>query len=496
MRLADIAVFAALVACNRDHPTEPFPDGMLGDSSTRVVTGRGVVRDVINTATRSPVVVEDVSPQSLEVIRLDGIDGAEPVAVAADGTFQFEATGPWRASVAFDGGAAVEYQLAGDRLDLAQPIAGRYERAAVPAGTTLNVSVTGAPGGGTAMVATTGLWTQTFRSGGSNGNFTIDWTNAGTLSGAASLLDAAKYDRVYYATVEAAGSSPQYQTLTSSCTSDITMTGGSANPLTCGAMPLALDRCVHLVAHEAAETTRIGNASVGTPALPNYSAYWIAFAMPAPTLGPVGALWLAYHIPAPSTTQPADVDREIKFGNPYPGHDIGAVMVAQKYRTFALGTAAATTLGAVTVHYVKAQADCTTPTEIPQSVEIPTVASIDGIRLGNDAMSLGLDRTRLHTITFDIAAPGDADYYSVRLIEVGVSAANATTLTIRRVYITTERKVLLDPDLLEVGKTYVIDTEAVVAHPDATSGDFRTWGFPAAPYALSSVMSAAFRIDE
>lgn len=493
MRPAHIAVLAVLLGCS-DKPTVT-PDASVDGNGQRTVSGRDVVRNVINTATRTPVIVEDIPIRSLVVNQLLPDRTSVPVAVAPDGTFSFTAEGPWRAEVITDGGIPTEYQLSTDKLDLSLRVVGRYDRPAVPANTTLSVSVSGAPGGGTALIASTGLWTQSYRSGGSNGSFTIDWSNsAGTLSGDASLLDAAQYDRVFYATIEGTGS-PQYQALSSSCTSDVTMIGGGATQITCGATQIVADRCLHLVAPQGAETLRLTTATADGPAQPSYQAYWITQALPAPTLGPIAGLWIAYDIPGAGTTQPADIDRDINFGNPYPGHDIAVLMAATKSRTFSLGAAAPTTLGATTVHYVRAQPDCTTPTEIPQVVAIPSFASIDGIRLTSDAMTITLDRTRLHRITFDIAAEGDADYYSVRIIEISISTDNKTTLSIRRVYVTTEREVVLDPAMLEVGRTYVIETNAVIGNPDAKSGDFRNWSFPATPQAGASVMSAAFRVD-
>ncbi len=496
MRPVHIAALAAAALGCSDNPAAT-PDGAQLDApGPRTVAGRNVVRNIINTATRSPVIVEDIPLDSTVVNQLLPDRTAMLVPVAADGTFSFVSEAPWRAELVTDGGMPVEYQLDTDKLDLAVRLAGRYDRPEVPANTTVSVNVTGAPGGGTALLASTGLWTQTFRSGGSNGNFTLDWRNAGSLSGTASLVDASLFDRVYYATVEGTGSSPQYQTLTSSCSSDITMTGGTATTITCGATPVTADRCIHLVAREGAETTRIANALVDAPPHVYFNGSWITYALPAPTIGPIAGLWLAYHIPGGSMTAPADVDRNINVGNPYPGHDVAVLMVAQKYRTFALGSASPTTLGATTVHYVRAQPDCTAPTEVSPVVAIPSLASIDGIRLLNDATSIGLDRTRLHTITFDLAVEGDVDYYTVRIIELSVSTANATVIAVRRAYITTERTVALDPAQLEVGKTYVIETGAVVAAPDAKSGDLRNTSFPTKPWAAATVMSAAFRIDE
>ena len=64
------------------------------------------------------------------------------------------------------------------------------------------------------------------RNGGSNGNFSVDWTMAGSLSGAIGLLDASLNDRIYYTVQDQVGDTPKYTAFTAECTADVTMTAG------------------------------------------------------------------------------------------------------------------------------------------------------------------------------------------------------------------------------------------------------------------------------
>ncbi len=484
-------IVLVLAACGGGHHA---PDGAVGDgdATTVTITGRDVARDVrCIDATRVPSVIDEPF-QTLDATAIAADGTTTSVPVAADGTFSFTAPAGarYRLSTTADGGGTVEYQLAAPMLDIGARIVGRYPRTAAPAGTTLTASITGnVPGGGYALIGSVGLWNLVIRTSGNNQSFTVPWTQAVSLSGTVGLIDASAYDRVYWLAADVAGAAPQYYTLTNACSEDFTMVAGTANTLTCAAAPVTQDHCVHVTAHVVDEAARLAAAAPANFTTQGWA--WQLFAIPAPALGPIGGLSVAYY---PSNGMPTDVDRDVTFGVPFPGHDVALQLQLLRGRTLALGSAQATTIYANTTHLVKPAGDCTTPSVIAGSIAIPTQPALDGVGLSADHTELSLDRTRQHALTWDVAAAGTHDYWAVRLFEL-TAPNNQTELDVRGSWVTDITSLVVDPAVFIAGSTYLIEVEGVSAYANAAGGDFRTPSYPASPYAVSSILSGTFVVD-
>lgn len=479
-----VVTVLALAACGGHHGSSPDSGGDGPPGPAMTVTARELLRDVrSNDATHVPVTADQPMP-GLAVQLLDDAGTASDVAVGSDGTFSFQAApgAPYRLAVQSEIQLQpVEYLLDASALDLAPTLVGHYPRAIAPPGTTLTANVAAAPATGLAVIASIGLWTQIVRSTGTNGAFTVDWSQAGSVSGPMGLLDASAFDRAYWTNLDGVGS---YYATTAACSEDFTMVAGTDNTLSCTAAAVPFDRCTHVVAHADAETMRLAAAAPTSYAAPFWR--WVLFAVPAPALGPIGGLTLAYY-----TYTSGDLDLPVTFGNPFPGHDVSLAMQHFRSRTIALPGAAELTIYASTQHFVRPAGDCTTASETSGSIAIPTTPVLDGVTLADDGVELALDRTAQHVVTWDVASPGSTDYWAVRLYTVA-APANQTTLALARSWITEHHAVTIDPGVFVKGATYLIEIDAVTGYPGAAHGDFRTTSYPAATYAVSSIPSGTF----
>ncbi|MDB4957803.1 MAG: hypothetical protein JWO36_5372 [Myxococcales bacterium] len=482
-----------LAACSKAPGVEGDAaiDSPPSDAATYPVTGKYVLREVTNDSQHTPMITE-VPVRSL-ALSVTLADGSSPhVDVQPDGTFSFSRAAsdqPYRLRVVADGAKPVEYQLAAPHVDIAPPLWGRYDRTAVPANTVMSVTATGASSG-TSVIVTTGLWTQTVRTNGNNGAFTLDWRTAGSLSGPIGLLDAAKSDRTYVVTYDSGGTNPPYTRITTACSADVSLTPGATTPASCTIAPVAQNRCIHVAAHVATELSRIAAATAGTFTYPTNAFNWIAMAAPTPSLGPGGAPWLAYDGGTPTT----DIDRNMTLvGNPFPGHDVSIEMTVARARSLTLPGATATSLAIYTQHYVKPAPDCATTTDLSGVIAFPSLPALDGFVLGNDLFSLELDRSQLHDLTWSVASPGAVTYWVVQLHAV-TNVGGATALDYRYAWVATDPHVTIDPALLESNTSYVVYVIASTVFVNPAQGDFRTIDYPAKPYATGANVSGMFRV--
>jgi hypothetical protein len=490
------ALFALVPACGS--PTAITPDAAIDaavDAPSFDVTGHAIVRDAINDALHQPTVVE--LPWHSITASVELADGSTPpVTIAADGTFSFPRTAadqPYRLTVVTDNGAPVEYQLAAPHVEIAGRIAGHYDRTPPTAGTLLQVSLPGAPGGGASNVQTTGLWTQTQRSSGGNDNFTIDWTAAGSLSGTLGMLDASKQDRAYFTILDAGGTAtPQYTRITNVCSADLTLTAGATTPATCALAAQPQDHCAHLAVHVVTEMNRLVTALAGGPSYPIVGYQWLIQAIPVASFGPVAGLTLATQ--SGNILPATDLDRDqTTFGNPFPGHSLALVMSVVRARTIALPSTTGVNLNAATTVWTTLAPDCSTTSDLGSVIAYPSLPTLDGVRLDNDGLTVALDRTRDHELAWSVAASGSVDYWLARVWAV-VNVANTTQLQLRRTWVTLDPHVSIDPAVFEANTTYVVETISVLAFLNAAAGDFRTVGFPASPYGVGARMSTMFRV--
>lgn len=488
-----LALLAVVAACHGHAATPPdAPPDAAPDAPGLAITGTELVRQISNDANHMPVITE-LPRHAISVVQLlpDGMRA--PVAVGAGGTFAFRSpTAALRLEVTRDGGAPLEYQLAATHLDFAEGVAGRYDRTAPTAGTALSVMTTGANAGG-AVVDTTGLWTQTSPPKNANGAmFTLDWTKATALSGPIGLVDATANDRAWIAYFNSVTGG--YVALDEACSADLTMTAGATTNASCASVALPLDRCVQAMIDDADEYQRLVTALPAALGYTGGSWLWYVAAVPEPQLGPIGALWLAFggsqNAPTTNLAQP------IAYADPFPGHTPVLESTVYVARSLKLpGTTMGYPLYASTAEVVAPTASCPTPTAVTGTVAIAAPPALDGLALDHDGVAAAIDRSQPHAITWDLAADGAVDTWTVRLFQATASG-NQTQLALQRTYVTTARAVAIDPAELAPGGTYVVELDAYQAYPNAASGDFRTFGFPATPYASSTTWSGSFVVTE
>lgn len=476
---------AALAACGSSPQTldAPTADAAPIDAFA-TVTGRFRALDLRNDTDHLPFVEDRAFTTLTGRVRNDDGSWAD-IAVGADGSFSFplpESRG-YRLELTPDGTFPFELQLGLEHLDLVQRYGRRYERTPVPPGTTLSVSLPGAPGTGNAMIESTGIWTALGRANGTNAGFSLDWTSA------PGLLDASANDRAYAAVLDTVGS-PAYQTLTRACSADVTMTGGAATPLTCTLAALPLERCMHIRAHFPEEYTRMLAAlPMGIAYTQSYS--WNIYGAPSASLGPTGLLVVAgvgY-----TAFPPPLFDRDqTKYSVPFAGHVPVVTMTMQAYRTLLLpGTTTGPQISVLTQHFVLAAADCTTPTELLGTVALAGEPFLSGVILDHDANGFEIDRSQDLDLTWPVAANGRADYWGVNLFALTMQGT-ATSLALARRWTVETPHVAVDPTLLTPGTSYIVQIVAVQGSPEAAGGDLRTQIFP---WATSQQWSGIFGVQ-
>jgi hypothetical protein len=480
-------VLAIAPACNGSLAGSDAPSGDVSDAQPAIISGRDVQRFVYNDMQHLPMMGEQ--PFASLTARVHADDGTwTPVAIASDGSFAFTAPAesPYRLELTANGGTPTELQLTSPQLDLAPPTIARNDRAPVPAGTVINVSL-GNAGGGTTAVASTGVWGELVRQNGDNANFVVDWTQV--TSG---LLDANKYDRAYGFTYDNVGS-PLYTAITNACSADVTLTGGTTNALACTLATVAFDHCMHLHAGIVAEDARVVAAIAGGPAYGTVGYSWQIGAVPAPSLTPGGALVVA--AVGISVPPGGDFDRDqTYFPAPFPGHAMSLIMTVARQRPIQLtGTTTPLYFGAITQTFVAAAPDCSTVTDAEGGVAIAGIPALDGVTLASDMVRFTLDRTRPHELSWSIASPGAVDLWTVRLYSI-VASGTTTTLAVHRVWNTTGTRIAFDPELLAAGTPYVFQIVAIRGYPGASTGDFRTIGYPSTPWGTAAQASAIFEV--
>lgn len=474
----------ALAACSGSHGHGPDAggDGSDGSAASFSITGRATVRQIANDAAHLPVVTE--GPFHTLAITAHLADGTStPVTPAADGSFTLTTPAPIaRLEVESDVNATTDYELGAPMIDLAVRQGSRYDRVVPAPSTALAFTIT-SPASGNVRIVSTGVWTQSAKLPSASTTFNVDWSTA------PGLLDAAANDRVYYTVETSVGSSTQYLALTSMCSADVTMVQGMTTPVACTAAPVAQDQCTHVVAHVLDEATRV--AAAAGPAFTTIAWDWTVAALPAEAFGAISPIVVAH---SNATTAPtADVDRMVTYAQPFAGHSTSVAMTYARTRSYALGQLLPMQLRVGTTHWVKPAADCTTPAELTGTVALATTPVLDGVTLDSDSLALAFDPAHPHVVSWNIAS-GTADHWLVRVEHV-IDNAGTTDTEVTHSYLTTGTSITLDPAIFTPGQHYLINIGGAQFFPGAATGDLRTIGYPAAPYATSEVTSGVFVVD-
>ena len=96
------------------------------------------------------------------------------------------------------------------------------------------------------------------------------------------------------------------------------------------------------------------------------------------------------------------------------------------------------------------------PAPCSPAIAIPALPALDGVALDTDSLSLALDRTSDHTLTWNVAASGPADVLVVELYQA-TSVSNQTKLSIIRAYVTLDQTLAIDPLVFTAGGTYLFE---------------------------------------
>lgn len=504
MRLA--AAVLALVGCGRVLGLDDIPI----DQSALTVHGTYTTRRVLNSETRLPHLSDDQPagrPPPSTFVALD--DGKRMMLVwNADDTFYFDReqlAQTYRIVIPGNYPAAtIEYQLAGATPQLVDREWGRGAalRATVDAGTTVQYSFATAPVSpftGFLVLDSSGIWTQTgiatvSGSPPTNESFAFDWSGAAALpdSEALGLLDTLYNDRLYYVLYALSGTTYR---LSNYRFDDVTMKDAATT--TIANQPLYAvqnDTCVLVAAPRAQEIARITQAGyvAASPAIGT----WRLLAIPVLTMGPTVAFPLTFD------TGTADFRASpIAFGTPFAGYDLALFMqVVASHPVTAPGAAMPALLSYGSDQYILPQAtspaDCAMQdSSMFPSVQLPVAPLLDGFPLQRD-QPIQLDRSRLAKLTWTTTQQGaQPQLFRARLFEVAADASQATVLREHAIWYTTNMtpdgapQVLVDPALLEMGKSYVIEIADLVGLPDAQQGDLASLSYPyAVGYAYTGLL--------
>jgi hypothetical protein len=482
-----LAAVLALAGCDR---VLGLDDIAIGENAS-TVHGHYGLRRVLNNSSRLPYTYDDPpvgrAPPGAFVQLADG--NASTLVWGGDDHFYFNRASTTQAyRLVFPGVdpvPTIEYQFAVDQLELLDRKWGRpgAQRTYPMPGTQLHYSVP-VPGNLTApltLVDSTGIWTQSNL----DATQTVDWTKVQVApdAGPIALLDATPLvnnDRAYYLIYDRP-SGATFTRLYYYRFDDVTLGNGEVTTITSSSPPFAInaDSCVDVAAPRANELARITAAGyIGTS--PDVGAAWSLLALPVLAMGPEIAFLIAYD--GSSTDYPATATR---FGTPFGGYDFVLQMgVVANHAMLAPGATIPVTVQFGSNHFIQPEANtaCAVPTSFDQRVQLPSPPVLDNAPLGD--VQLQLDRSRLAKLSWTPSQSGaSSELYRADLYEVS-AAGSATVLALRATWYTTNHTldgnplVLVDPQLLQSGKSYAIQVIDMLGYPLAGNGDLATIRYP------------------
>ncbi len=507
MRLA-VAVLA-LAGCSRVLGLDDIPI----DQGALTVYGTLTTRRVLNSQTRLPYLADDAPLKQAPANMFVELDDQSRRILTwnGDGTFSFDREQLTQAyRLVFPGSftePTVEYQLTGAQLAILDREWGRAasERTTAMAGTSVQYSFATPPAPGvtgTLFLDSSGLWTETPILGSvpTNESFTLVWASAFAVPEAqpVALLDAEiQYDRLYYVLYEPASATTS--TLARYRFDDVSLKDGTTTQIVNQPVyTVQADTCVQVQAPRSVEIGHITAAGyvAQTPA----TAMWRLLALPVLAMGPDVSFPLAYD-PGTSDFLPKPID----FGTPFTGYDLLLELTASAaHPVLAPGAMVPAVLAFGSDQYVEPQAvaasvgdaECAmqTPSKFP-GIQLPTAPLLDGFPLDRD-QPIQLDRTRLAKLTWTTTQTGALpEMYRADLFEVAADATLTTQLRPHATWYTTNHtpdgapQVLVDPALLEAGKSYVIEISDIVGQPGAAGGDLSLLHYPyAIGYSYTGVL--------
>lgn len=449
----------------------PLPDGAVA----LPVHGQHHVVGYLNDMTGTPL-PEDVAFEAVTGSVIHADSSIETLALDDNGNFAFVADQlPYRLVFVDDGATPLEYQLTSQTIDLGVPVMRRYPMQPTPPATRLDLAMVNEQPGGSPLVQSTGLWASLSPSGQSQSELLVDWGTAYT-----GLLDASEYDALYVTMMASSGNG--YTSITSACTTNVTLVGGTTTFGECDLAPTLPDHCTRVVSPGAAEIERLVGAVADGPEYRDATSGWQLLAAP---LGDPRAWGLRLAYDDSGTVHDADV--QVEYTDPFNGHLALAALSTAVSRPVGV-----TNVYATTTHFARAQDSCSSPTQIMSAVAIAGMPTLGGTQLVRDDLVVGLPASGLAELTWPIASPGTVDFYSVELFEIDLATGAFTGV---RNYMTVEPHVAIDPALFAASTHYVVLIFAFAGYPDASTGNLTRIGFPEIGYATSAVTSGTFTVS-
>lgn len=471
-----LCLLVLLAGCDR-----VFGSAFVADGPAATVSVRLEYRHVYNTFEGVPFATDAAPYAQSQILAVEATHAGVPVDVAADfatGTFTFEAdpSARYRLVIRYASGTVAELQSRQRELRVTDIY---YSR---PVGldavqSTIGITLVGGNSAAELIVATTGIFTNT-RLQPSAGTYTLEWNR--------SAIETAENDRIYFAQEFVTGpTEARYRVLEKifSPASYAMSNGVSSETITLA--PIDRTACTRIEAARTAEAARVAAAY---PAYPTASTGWILYAVAEPLLGIDATAFLA----ASATPDLAHEQFDVVFGQPYPGHTVMALLLANRTRTFEHGGRQfAVSVGSR--QFVAASSssasDCARSTVLPGTrVALPTGFTLGEVALDRDDLELAIAAPELELAW----TGGEADYYTVVLHELVGGTGVPSIGPGLRSYRTTEPAATIGSDVLETGHTYVFEVQARLGHPDAAEGDLTSYQYP---YEMAIGMSSAFTVS-
>jgi len=370
-------------------------------------------------------------------------------------------------------------------LELAPDLAGRVDRAELTKQTTLAFAQTPALSG-QVTVASTGVWTETI-TGASGSSSSINWLMARSLSGKLGLLDANKFDRVYYLLF---GPVLGYSAITAYASYDVTLVENTQLTAS-GTLTSVTNRnlCVN-VAHQG--MTEIDRMKMVHPSTTAGAHSWQLQAVPGRDITPNFGFMLAVG----TAMTPTNAATAMRYINPYPG----TTVLASQYVSGKVSIGYMTNSGTdfLLDAFVALPAD---PTDASCATEalLHTTAALQGdITVAGTAVDAADKPITLPAnapniiVTWTAKVAGPAHDYTVLLHELSDDGVGGTTRESRGVFDTSEPRVMIPASLLQSGHEYVLQFWTLLGYPNAAAGDYTTLTYP---FEYTTSYSQTFRIN-
>ena len=479
MRFA--AVMLLLAGCDKIFTLTP-PDPTVPPRTVKLTYDR------VWLGSGGQVTREALDPETLYVQKLDGTE--IPFTRTGLGTVEFTTDVAVYAVGAATKFGGTEVQFSGADVHIRERVLGRPTRTTpVTPNTRIDFDVVPVPNPGPMTnyyVHTIGLWAQ-----GEVPQPTseVDYSGFNSLSGPLGVLDPAQGDELFLLEngtfIDTSAVARQRDQLLGYLRRAPALVPGGSVAIAGSLIATTTSHCVRITAEPTEELDRIESVAASSFALP--AADWTVSSIPHGDLDIGGTALLAQDSSTDKTTS-----YDVKFENPISAATIVS-MGAQRLRFYTVpGAVDATTL-AYEVRVYNPPIPAVAGPCADQLLSAGRVALVDSISVNGKTISR--DDQVVPDGDLDVTwstSNGDADMYSVYLIEMTNSPA-MMTVPIARIGITTAAtRARIRSDYLQPGHYYYLAVETHVGFPGAQAGDFATIAYPRG---YSSGVSGVFLVE-